>query len=71
MPRQRIGDDPLAFSTGVRLDERARQQLEQLAQDKKMPRNALIREAIREFLSRPEKVNQLESAQFQNLKESR
>lgn len=51
MPRTRIGDAPLAFSTGVRLDQRDRQQLEQLALKKQTTRNALIREAIREFLS--------------------
>jgi predicted transcriptional regulator len=50
MPRPRIGDIPLTFSTGVRLDQRDRQQLEQLALKKQMTRNALIREAIREFL---------------------
>ncbi len=58
MPKQRIGDIPLAFSTGVRLDQRDRQQLEQLAQEKQMPRNALIREAIREFLSQPHNQEQ-------------
>lgn len=51
MPRQCIGDIPLLFSTGVRLDERDRKQLEQLAREKQIPRNALIREAIRHFLS--------------------
>jgi predicted transcriptional regulator len=58
MPKQRIGDIPLAFSTGVRLDQRDRQQLEQLAQEKQMPRNALIREAIRKFLSQPHNQEQ-------------
>lgn len=61
MPRERIGDVPLTFSTGVRLDERDRQQLEQLAIEKQMPRNALIREAIREFLSNEARQLQVEA----------
>lgn len=56
MPRQPIGDIPLTFSTGVRFDQRDRQQLEQLALKKQITRNALIREAVREFLSQHHKM---------------
>lgn len=51
MPARRLGDIPLRYSTAVRLDERDRQQLEKLAVDNDLPRNALIRLAVRQFLA--------------------
>lgn len=63
MPAKRIGDIPLTFSTGVRLDERDRQQLEKLAVDSDVPRNALIREAVRQFLTQSVKPPTTKEAQ--------
>lgn len=52
MPAKLLGNTPLIFSTGVRFDINDRQKLDRLAVDKNISRNALIREAVRQFLSR-------------------